>query len=403
MQKIADMSPIEGMAQTEVKIPGQEELKFLPRLEKEMDTPPQKVKNVRSPQPEIIYEREPNRRAPPRAREANYENIQEKRPMTELQKAHPLLTQEIRRSLSPDELKLNSRFCSSRENWKKASREATKVQKEPTRKRPREAGDRTKRTSQGDSSPHKRRPSQRPAQGQTAGGMGGGGGNDPDGSDDPTDPEDSGDDEESSEQNETETESEMEQEVPQEELPEGLRGQKVHRIRITQKLVKPITKSRGKPRRGRGPGGGGSSPSPSPPPSRGPSRRRKRKKDKYTWVYMVQGPPGPPGQDGRDGRDGTSAPPLPAPRQSLNTTNLDTTALEQSFDRVGQNIVNVLTEQQLANVQLEQQLGQTMRVYKSKQMLCETWQTSLLKEPMTTCLQPSQYLMAQNQNSLMIG
>ena len=228
MQKIADMSPIEEMAQTEVKIPGQEELKFLPRLEKEMDSPPQKVRNVRSPQPEIIYEREPNRRAPPRAREANYENIQEKRPMTELQKAHPLLTQEIRRSLSPDELKLNSRFCSSRENWKKASREATKVQKEPTRKRPREAGDRTKRTSQGDSSPHKRQPSQQPTRGQTAGGMGGGGGNDPDGSDDPTDPKDSGDDEESSEQNETETESEMEQEVPQEELPEGLRGQKVH-------------------------------------------------------------------------------------------------------------------------------------------------------------------------------
>ena len=234
--------------------------------------------------------------------------------MTELQKAHPLLTQEIRRSLSPDELKLNSRFCSSRGNWKKASRETTKVQREPTRKRPREAGDGIKRTSQGDSSPHKRQPSQQPTRGQTAGGMGGGGGNDPDGSDDPTDPEDSGDDEESSKQNETETESEMEQEVPQEELPEGLRGQKVHRIRITQKLVKPITKSRGKPRRGCGPGGGGSSPSPSPPPSRGPSRRRKRKKDKYTWVYMVQGPPGPPGQDGRDGRDGASAPPVPAPR-----------------------------------------------------------------------------------------
>ena len=85
--------------------------------------------------------------------------------------------------------------------------------------------------------------------------MGGDGGNDPDGSDDPTDPEDSRDDEESSEQDETETESEMEQEVPQEELPEGLCGQKVHRIRITQKLVNPTTKSRGRPRRGRGPGG----------------------------------------------------------------------------------------------------------------------------------------------------
>ena len=37
---------------------------------------------------------------------------------------------------------------------------------------------------------------------------------------------------------------------------------------------------------------------------------------------------------------------------------MDTTALEQSFDRVGQNIVNVLTEQRLTNVWLEQQLGQ---------------------------------------------
>ena len=231
-----------------------------------MDSPPQKVRNVRSPQPEIIYEREPERRALFQAMETNYENIQKKRPMTELQKAHPLLTQEIRRSLSPDELKLNSRFCSSRENWKKASREATKVQKEPTRKRPREAGDRTKRTSQGDGSPHKRQPSQQPTRGQSAGGMGGGRGNDPDGSDDPTDPEDSGDDEESSEQEETETESAMEQEVPQEELPKGLHGQKVHRIRISQKLVNPTIKSRGRPRKGYEAGGGGSSPSPSPPP-----------------------------------------------------------------------------------------------------------------------------------------
>ena len=47
---------------------------------------------------------------------------------------------------------------------------------------------------------------------------------------------------------------------------------------------------------------------------------------------MVQGPPRPPGQDGRDGRDGASAPPVPAPHQIPSaTTNLDTSALEQSF------------------------------------------------------------------------
>ncbi|MCG8626105.1 MAG: hypothetical protein MJE68_29420, partial [Proteobacteria bacterium] len=77
-----------------------------------------------------------------------------------------------------------------------------------------------------------------------------------------------------------------------------------------------------------------------------------------SWMYVVQGPPGPPGQDGRDGRDGVNAPPVPAPRQALNTTtNLDTTALEQSFDRVGQNIVDVLTEQRLTNYKLEQQFS----------------------------------------------
>ena len=76
------------------------------------------------------------------------------------------------------------------------------------------------------------------------------------------------------------------------------------------------------------------------------------------WVYMVQGPPGPPGQDGRDSRDGANAPPVPAPHQIPSAaTNLDTSALEQSFDRVGQNIVNVLTEQCLTNERLEQQFN----------------------------------------------
>ena len=91
----------------------------------------------------------------------------------------------------------------------------------------------------------------------------------------------------------------------------------------------------------------------------GGHERRKRKIPKRPrWVYMVQGPPGPPGQGGRDGRGGASAPPVPAPHQiPSTTTNLDTSALEQSFDRVGQNIVNVLTEQCLTNERLEQQFN----------------------------------------------
>ena len=49
---------------------------------------------------------------------------------------------------------------------------------------------------------------------------------------------------------------------------------------------------------------------------------------------------------------------MPAPHQIPSaTTNLDTSALEQSFDRVGQNIVNVLTEQRLTNERLEQQFN----------------------------------------------
>ena len=49
----------------------------------------------------------------------------------------------------------------------------------------------------------------------------------------------------------------------------------------------------------------------------------------------MQGPAGPTGRAGRDGRGGTNAPILPVPQPRLNTTQLNTTVLEQSFDRVG--------------------------------------------------------------------
>ena len=136
-----------------------------------------------------------------------------------------------------------------------------------------------------------------------------------------------------------------------------LQGQRVHRMRIPRRQRDSKIRIKHGSRRG---GGGGSSPSPSPCPSQGyPKKRRKRKtKNKPSWVYVVQGPPGPPGQDVRDGRDGANAPPVPVPRQVPSaTTNLDTTALEQSFDRVGQSIVDVLSEQRLTNYRLEQHLG----------------------------------------------
>ena len=74
---------------------------------------------------------------------------------------------------------------------------------------------------------------------------------------------------------------------------------------------------------------------------------------------MIQGPIGPPGQDGRDGRDGANAPPvtIPQPVQPVPIVqNLNATALENSFDRVGQNIADVLTEQKVANHRLREQL-----------------------------------------------
>ena len=80
---------------------------------------------------------------------------------------------------------------------------------------------------------------------------------------------------------------------------------------------------------------------------------------------MIQGPIGPigpPGQDGGDGRDGANAPPvtIPQPVQPVQPVpivqNLNATPLENSFDRVGQNIADVLTEQKVANHRLREQI-----------------------------------------------
>ena len=75
-------------------------------------------------------------------------------------------------------------------------------------------------------------------------------------------------------------------------------------------------------------------------------------------MYVLQGPAGPPGRAGRDGRDGAKTPIQPIPQPRLNTTQLNTTALEQSFDRMGQSMVEVLSEQKVANLQLRDQMEQ---------------------------------------------
>ena len=195
-----------------------------------------------------------------------------------------------------------------------------------------------------------------PPSGGGAGGHRGGGGGGDDGGPDDSDDGSDGDDEDESEETDSETSST--QEVPQEELPEELRGQRVSCRRINGRGRGYSQRSHGNPRQG---GGEGSSPSPPPTPGQGPFRRQ-LPQHQPTWVYMIQGPTGPigpPGQDGRDGRDGANAPPvtIPQPVQPAPIVqNLNATALENSFDRVGQNIAEVLTEQKVANHRFREQL-----------------------------------------------
>ena len=199
------------------------------------------------------------------------------------------------------------------------------------------------------------------APGGSGGGGGGGDGDDGNGGDS----NDDGDSGEEGEETETETESEDEKsgEVPQEELPPGLEGRKVFRIKIP---------------RNSGGGGGGNSPPPSPPPSgRGNPRRKRRRKRRNLsrWVYLVQGPPGPRGNDGRDGRNPSpiQIPPQPAPTvHNISNPNLDTTVLEQSFNRFGDSIVQVLNAQRSTNERLEQHLDENNRSIKEQASAMKT-------------------------------
>ena len=304
---------------------------------------------IKPTDPEVIYEKEPARIAI-RKKISQCEKHPIKHPEEGLGKTHPSLTKELKRPMSSqkvpgyfptkeDSERAIRRVMASRGGHKKGKTQKTS-----------KASKHQSSCQEGD--PPEERPPQPPRMGQGAGG-GGGGGDDPG---DPDEPDDSGLGDGQDEEDEDETETETEGEVPQEELPQSLRGQIVHCVRIPTKLMGPSSHKARRFSKSTRRGGGGNSPSPSHPPSRGGHGRRKRKMPKRPrWVYMVQGPPGPPGQDGRDG---ANAPPVPAPHQIPSAaTNLDTSALEQSFDRVGQNIVNVLTEQHLTNERLEQQFN----------------------------------------------
>ena len=294
---------------------------------------------IRPTDPEVIYEREPAR-ITIRKKISQCEKHPIKHPEEGLGKTHPLLTKELKRPVSPQKV---PGYFPTKGDWERAMRKVIASRGSRKKGKTQKTSETSKhQSSHKEGDPPEERPPQPPRMGQGAGG-GGGGGDDPE---DPDEPDDSGLGDAQDEEDEDETETETEGEVPQEELPQSLRGQIVHRVHILTKLV---GSSSHKARRFNKPtrrGGGGNSPSPSPPPSRGGDPQ---------WVYMVQGPPGPPGQDGRDG---VNAPPVPTPHQIPSaTTNLDTSALEQSFDRVGQNIVNVLTEQRLTNERLEQQFN----------------------------------------------
>ena len=76
---------------------------------------------------------------------------------------------------------------------------------------------------------------------------------------------------------------------------------------------------------------------------------------------MIQGPPRPPGQLGQDGRDGQDGQIPKLPRGMINVpgvvpTPLDTTDLENSFENLGQTMVDVLTIQQQTNLAPQDQI-----------------------------------------------
>ena len=209
-------------------------------------------------------------------------------------------------------------------------------------------------------------------------GAGGGGDDDDDGGDDPSDPDRRGyygESEDSHEEDETETESSTSFEVinPEfrEEIPEGqgyfarllIRpGPQGPQIQVGAPGGDPEDPSDGDG------GGHGRRPPPPPPPRR--PRPRRRQRPRARWVYVLQGPegpqgvqgqpgiPGPQGIAGRDGRDyappvrRASLPQLPA----LPNATLDTSGLENSFDRLSNNLTNVAQKQQEANDQMREYL-----------------------------------------------
>ena len=79
------------------------------------------------------------------------------------------------------------------------------------------------------------------------------------------------------------------------------------------------------------------------------------------WVYVVQGPPRPPGQPGQNGRDGQDGQTPQLPRGMINVPGvapapLDTTGLENSFEKLERTMVDVLAMQQQTNLTLQDQV-----------------------------------------------
>ena len=103
---------------------------------------------------------------------------------------------------------------------------------------------------------------------------------------------------------------------------------------------------------------------------------------------------------------GANAPPvtIPQPVQPAPIVqNLNATALENSFDRVGQNIADVLTEQKVANHRLREQLEANNETLQDQTDAMVALADIARNSHMIICSQQYLSLMDLSQSYLMIG
>ena len=113
--------------------------------------------------------------------------------------------------------------------------------------------------------------------------------------------------------------------------------------------------------------------------------------------YHHGGPPdggGPPGPPGGQGPPGLQGPPGPVRPIIVHTPQvmLDTTALENTFDSVGQSMLQLARAQDQTNRQLLQHIQQGRPICKPIQGLCSNWLPQPIKETSIIYLQVYPYM-----------